>query len=253
MISPNDRDLINEGSEVRRKYFDSVISQFDKIYLDDLISYNKALLQRNILLKKFAEHNYFDDSSIEIWDDQLVKYGERIHSKRQEFILEFTVLFQHFFDYITDGKEKVEIRFISHLNEKPLAEWLALTRNEDRQSRYTTAGIHKDDFYFSIDKYPVKRFGSQGQQKSFVIAVKLAQFDYTRNINGFKPIVLLDDIFDKLDDLRVKQIINLVSKNNFGQTFITDTRQERVENIFKSGKSDHLVFEITSGIPKLIA
>jgi DNA replication and repair protein RecF len=247
MISPNDRDLINEGSEVRRKYIDAVISQFDKIYLDDLINYNKALLQRNILLKKFAESNYFENSSLEIWDEQLIRYGEKIHSKRKEFIIDFMAIFQHYFEFITNGKEQVDIQYISQLNDRHFNELLVASRENDRISKFTNTGIHKDDLLFNIDSYPLKKFGSQGQQKSFVVALKLAQFDYTRNINGFKPILLLDDIFDKLDDTRVKQIIQLVSHNNFGQTFITDTKQERVQNIFDEVKIDHKIFRIVEG------
>ncbi|MCD4789670.1 MAG: DNA replication/repair protein RecF [Bacteroidales bacterium] len=247
MISPYDRDLINEGSDVRRKYIDSVISQFDKIYLDDLINYNKALLQRNILLKKFAEQNYFDRSSLEIWDVQLIKLGEKIHSKRKEFLVEFIPLFQHYFDFITKGKEKVSISYDSQLNDRTLGELLAVSVEKDRMAKYTTAGIHKDDLLMNIDENAVKKFGSQGQQKSYIIAIKLAQFEYTKNIKGFKPILLLDDIFDKLDQTRVKQIIQLVSENSFGQAFITDTQKERIENIFRQVKIDHKIFDIVDG------
>jgi DNA replication and repair protein RecF len=249
MISPNDRDMINEGSEVRRKYIDTVISQFDKIYLDDLINYNKVLFQRNVLLKKFAESHYFDNSSIEIWDEQLIKYGEKIHSKRKEFLLEFLKLFQYYFEYITNGKEKVGIQYFSQLNDRSLEELLAASLENDRFSRFTNSGVHKDDLFFNIDNYPIKKFGSQGQQKSFVVAIKLAQFDYTRNINGFKPMLLLDDIFDKLDDIRVKQIIQMVSHDSFGQTFITDTKQVRIENIFREVSIDHKLFKIVEGSP----
>lgn len=252
MISPNDRDLINEGSETRRKYFDSVISQFDKIYLDDLIKYNKALLQRNILLKSFAESHRFDPSALEIWDSQLIRYGERIYSKRREFLQHFISLFQYYFDFITNGKEKVDIEYISQLNENPFDELLAASIDTDRYTKYTNSGIHKDDMGFIIDQFPVKKFGSQGQQKSFVIAIKLAQFEFTRNINGYKPILLLDDIFDKLDENRVKQIIHLVSDNSFGQTFITDTKYERLNEIFKQVTIDHKLFRITEGKASLI-
>ena len=247
MISPYDRDLINEGSDVRRKYIDSVISQFDKIYLDDLIKYNKALLQRNILLKKFAERNYFDISSLEIWDDQLIKLGEKIHSVRKEFLAEFVLLFEHYFEYVSNGKEKVNINYDSQLNERSFEELLSGSVETDRHARYTTSGIHKDDLLLKIDGYPVKKFGSQGQQKSYVVAIKLAQFEYTRNIKGFKPVLLLDDIFDKLDESRVKQIIHLVSDNSFGQAFITDTQKDRIENIFKQVNISHKIFEIKEG------
>ena len=247
MISPYDRDLINEGSDVRRKYIDSVISQFDKIYLNDLINYNKALLQRNILLKKFAEQNYFDNNSLEIWDNQLIKLGEKIHARRKDFLIEFTPLFQHYFEFITKGKEKVRIRYDSQLNEQSFSNLLLSSIKKDRITRYTNTGIHKDDLEMNIENYPVKKFGSQGQQKSYVIAIKLAQFDYTRNIKGFKPVLLLDDIFDKLDETRVKQIIQLVSDNSFGQAFISDTQKDRIENIFKQVKIDHKIFLIKEG------
>ncbi len=252
MISPYDRDLINEGSDVRRKYIDTVISQFDKIYLDDLINYNKALAQRNMLLKNFAERKYFDKNSLEIWDRQLIKLAEKIHSKRTEFLDEFVPLFNHYFKIISAGKENVGISYSSQLNEHSLEELLTLFVEKDMLTRFTNAGIHKDDLLMEIDGYPVKKFGSQGQQKSYVVAIKLAQFDFTQNIKGFKPILLLDDIFDKLDENRVKQIIHLVSDNSFGQTFITDTHSQRIENIFRQVKIDHKIFEINEGIAREI-
>ncbi len=247
MISPYDRDLINEGSDVRRKFIDSVISQFDKLYLDDLINYNKALLQRNILLKKFAESRFFDQSSLEIWDEQLIKLGEKIYNTRIAFLNEFKPLFQYYFNYISNGKEKVEVIYDSQLMEHSFKKLLEISLEKDRITRYTNVGIHKDDLSLQIENYPVKKFGSQGQQKSYVVAMKLAQFEYTKNTKGFKPVLLLDDIFDKLDDIRVKQIIQLVSENSFGQAFITDTQQERVENIFKQVNIDHKIFEISDG------
>jgi DNA replication and repair protein RecF len=247
MISPYDRDLINEGSETRRKYIDSVISQFDKIYLDDLIQYNKALLQRNNLLKSFAEKHYFDKAALEIWDSQLVRYGEKIHARRKSFLDEFTPLFSQYFKFISNAKEIVSIHYESQMNDRSLGELLTVSLEKDRAIRYTSNGIHKDDLIFNIQDYPVKKFGSQGQQKSYVIAIKLAQFEYTRSIKGYKPILLLDDIFDKLDDTRVKQIIQLVSENSFGQVFITDTQHERIANIFQQVEIDHKIFLISNG------
>jgi DNA replication and repair protein RecF len=247
MISPYDRDLINEGSEARRRYIDSVISQFNKIYLDDLINYNKVLLQRNILLKRFAEKHFYDRSSLEIWDEQLIRLGEKIHNTRQEFIQAFTPLFQQYFNFIASSREEVSITYDSQLNDRPLDELLAVSIDRDRAVKYTTTGIHKDDLLFSINGFPIKKYGSQGQQKSYVVAIKLAQFEYTRNIKGFKPILLLDDIFDKLDSSRVKQIIELVNENNFGQVFITDTQHERIKNIFIEVNTEHKIFRITNG------
>ena len=248
MISPYDRDLINEGSEVRRRYIDAVISQFDRLYLDDLISYNRVLLHRNALLKKMLERGgHFDPESLEIWDAQLAPLGQKIHERRKAFIKSFIPIFRKHYEFITDGKEEVDIRYQSQLNETPLEDLLAVTVARDRDLRYTSAGIHKDDLIFNISGHPIKKFGSQGQQKSFVIAIKLAQFDYTRDLKGYTPVLLLDDIFDKLDDDRVKKIIEMVGRNNFGQVFITDTQKHRAERIFKAVDIDHKIFQVTDG------
>jgi len=247
MVSPYDRDLINEGSDVRRRYLDGVISQFDKTYLDDLINYNKALAQRNALLKHFADSFTFSNASLEIWDRQLADYGQRIHDKRAAFLKDFVPVFQHYFNFISEGKETVAIQYNSQLFERNLDELLAVTIEKDRLARYTTQGVHKDDLELMIGGFPLKKFGSQGQQKSFVVAIKLAQFDYTRDIKGFKPVLLFDDIFDKLDDNRVHQIIHLVSENSFGQVFITDTQRSRIEQLFEKVAIDHMIFEISGG------
>ena len=252
MISPYDRDLINEGSEVRRKYIDSVISQFDKVYLNNLMNYNKVLQQRNVLLKRFAENNYFDAASLEIWSNKLASLGEKIYSKRKEFLNDFLPLFQHYFEFISGGREKVAITYDSQIHDRSLEELLNASVDRDRQVRYTTVGIHKDDFLMQINGYPLKKFGSQGQQKSYVVAIKLAQFEYTRDMKGFKPVLLLDDIFDKLDENRVRKIIQLVSENSFGQVFITDTQKERIENIFVQVNIDHRIFNIVDGTAAVV-
>lgn len=247
MISPADSSLIIEGSEERRKYLDSVISQFDKIYLDDLINYNKALLQRNTLLKHFAEHRRFDKASLEIWNKQLVVLAQKIFTVRTEFLKQFLPLFREHFSFITGSRENVNIEYISQLNNGNYAEMLEESVDKDRMLQYTTIGIHKDDLSFNIDQYPLKKFGSQGQQKSFIIALKLAQFDYTKNIKGFKPVLLFDDIFDKLDNFRVKQLMKLVSDNSFGQVFVTDSHPERTEAIFRNIKTELKIFVIKNG------
>jgi DNA replication and repair protein RecF len=247
MISPYDRDLINEGSEVRRKYIDGVISQFDKHYLEHLINYNKALQHRNTLLKNFAEQHYFDEVSLQIWDENLVTYGTELFEKRKQFLADFNPVFEEYYHTLSGGNEHVEIIYESQLSLKPFSELLNDSVGKDRLVRYTTNGIHKDDLLFLIDSYPVKKFGSQGQQKSFVIAIKLAQFEYMRRLKNFNPILLLDDIFDKLDDQRVKQIIKLVSNDKFGQVFITDTQRKRIENIFINHDIEHSIFEVNEG------
>lgn len=247
MISPYDRDLINDGSEIRRKYIDSVISQFDRVYLGDLINYNKALMQRNALLKRFAEQHYFDAASLDIWSEKLSDLGTNLFTKRKKFLAEFNPLFNDFYKFLSGGKEHVEIAYESQMQRTELIDLLVSSIDKDRIVRYTTNGIHKDDLLFTIGGYPVKKYGSQGQQKSFVIAIKLAQFEYTRQIKRFKPILLFDDIFDKLDDSRVQSIISLVSENNFGQIFITDTQKQRIEKIFKEVNIDHKIFAVESG------
>ncbi|MFZ4399076.1 MAG: DNA replication/repair protein RecF [Bacteroidales bacterium] len=247
MISPYDSDLINEGSEIRRKFIDSVISQFDRIYLEDLINYNKALQQRNALLKHFAENNIYNADSLELWNFQLQKHGENIYQKRKIFLNEFTPLFQNFFSLISGSKENVDINYFSQLNNNDLEELLKLNLIKDRALQYTSVGIHKDDLIFNMDSFAVKKYGSQGQQKSFIIALKLAQFEYTKNIKGFKPVLLFDDIFDKLDNARVEQLIKLVADKNFKQVFITDTHSERIIKIFKSIEIACKIFNVNKG------
>mgnify|MGYP002628847634 CR=1 FL=1 len=244
MISPYDRDLINDGSDLRRRYTDSVIAQFDKLYLDDLINYNKALHQRNTLLKSFVEKRYFDAETLDIWSEQMVALGTNIFQRRSDFLKEFIPLFQHYFSFISGGKEKVDMNYQSQLHAGPLSGLMKQAVERDRSALFSTVGIHKDDLEFLMDGFPLKRYGSQGQQKSFVIAVKLAQFEYTRKVNGFKPILLLDDIFDKLDDHRVQQVIRLVSENSFGQVFITDTQEDSIRKIFDPLEIDHKIFRI---------
>ncbi len=247
LVSPYDRDLINEGSDIRRKYIDSVISQFDKNYLNDLVIYNKALFQRNALLRHFSEKNYFDRASLEIYDKQMEAPAARIYEKRDEFLKGFIPVFRRYFEFISNGKEVVDIVYLSGLSGNTLAEILELNLERDRTLRYTSGGIHKDDLDFLIGDLPVKKFGSQGQQKSFLIALKLAQFEYTKNTKGFKPVLLFDDIFDKLDYKRVSQIINMVGGNSFGQVFITDTQPERINMLFSGSSQEHLIFNVNDG------
>ena len=227
MISPFDSNMIYEGSDERRKYIDGVISQFDKYYLQDLINYNKALEQRNKLLKQFADNRHFEISALEIWDEQLIKYGIGIYSKRNEFIEQLIPIFSENYSNITGDKESVELTYDSQLKDKDFRELMSEALNKDKLMQYTTAGIHKDDISFMIEGKPLKKFGSQGQQKSFLIALKLAQFVYTKKMKGYKPILLFDDLFDKLDDSRVGKLISLVSSNFFGQIFITETHKDR--------------------------
>lgn len=247
MISPYDRDLINEGSDLRRKFIDGVISQFDPQYLGALLKYNRALLQRNMQLRQFAESRHVDRALLDLWDEQLCVTADDIHEKRRLFLEEFRPIFQHYYEVVSGGREQVEVAYQSRLDEKPLRALLEESFQQDVFSCYTNVGIHKDDLEFRLDGHPLKKFGSQGQQKSFVVSVRLAQFDYNYQKIGYKPILLLDDIFDKLDDQRVMKLVRLVGDNHFGQVFVTDTQRQRVERLFDDTDIQHRIFEVESG------
>lgn len=247
MVSPYDYDLINDGSELRRKFIDSVISQFDRVYLDDLIHYNKVLAQRNALLKQFADENYFDLSMLGILNDQLTPSGLRIFEKRKTFLFDFAPIFTQYYGLITGEKEEVSITYLSNLLDEDFGQLLIASLERDKAMRYTTTGVHKDDLDFRINGFPLKKYGSQGQQKSYMIAIKLAQFEFTRLKVGFKPVLLFDDIFDKLDSLRVEKLVKLVSNDSFGQVFITDTQLERIDQIFRSINISHKVYSVAEG------
>tara|TARA_Y100000022_G_scaffold92143_1_gene79579 strand:+ start:1226 stop:2305 length:1080 start_codon:yes stop_codon:yes gene_type:complete len=244
IISPIDRDLITEGSDLRRKFIDGVISQNDKIYLDQIIRYNKILFQRNSLLKQFYLSRTFDHDTIEIYDEQLSKIGNLIFNKRKEFLELFTPIFFEKYSIISNNKEKVNLNYKSQLKNHRLQDLLISNIEKDKVLQYTSAGIHKDDIEFLIGNYPIKKFGSQGQQKSFLIALKLAQYEVLKAKSGNSPILLLDDIFDKLDSKRVKQIIKMVNDSNFGQLFISDTDAKRTENVVKSAHDNYEIFKL---------
>lgn len=245
MVSPYDSDIINEGSETRRRFFDMIISQFDKEYLQQLISYQKIILQRNTLLKSFIEKGNYDASLIEVFNTQLIPLGEYIYQKRKEFIENILPVFNQHYQYLSQGLENVNIVYESGLENMSFTEGLSKNEFSDRKSGYTNFGIHKDDYQFLIDGRSVKRYGSQGQQKSYALALKLSQFDYIFERKGLKPILLLDDIFDKLDKKRTSQLLDLVGKDHFGQVFITDTDEVRVNAILSERNIEHRIFRIS--------
>ncbi|UKT64104.1 DNA replication/repair protein RecF [Pedobacter mucosus] len=247
MVSPYDVNLIMEGSEERRKFIDNVISQTNGHYLDQLIIYNKILLNRNALLKQIAITRKYDPTLLEILDDQLIAAGNKIFDIRKAFMDEYIPLFNQYYAYLTDNKETVELNYQSQLNESSFQELLRKSVEKDRVLERTTTGIHKDELAFIISEMPLKKFGSQGQQKSFLIALKLAQYAYLSKNKGFKPLLLLDDIFDKLDDNRVQKLMKMVSHQDFGQIFITDTGKERVELVFKKIDVAVTLFEVKEG------
>ena len=244
IISPADRDLIIDGSDTRRKFIDSVISQSDKSYLSSLINYNKILSQRNSLLKYFAANHTYNNDTIEVYNQQLQLYGTEIFEKRKQFLDTFIPLFKSRYKAISNNNEEVSLNYKSALFDSSLEQLLRKAINKDKALQYTSVGVHKDDLEFNIGDYPIKKFGSQGQQKSFLIALKLAQFDSLKAISGDNPILLLDDIFDKLDETRVAQIIKLVNDENFGQIFLSDTHADRTENAVKQVHQSYEIFKL---------
>ena len=244
IISPADRDLIVEGSETRRKFIDSVISQLDAGYLQQLIQYQKILNQRNALLKYFALNHVFENDTVAIYNEQLSGLGHAIFEKRKTFLADFIPIFNLHHQAITGSEETVQLVYESQLSDHNLLNLLQENISRDRMAHYTTVGIHKDDLSFEIDHYPIKKFGSQGQQKSFLIALKFAQFEFIKKQCGEKPILLFDDIFDKLDATRVGKIVEMVNNDEFGQLFISDTHSERTETIVKSTHQSYSIFNL---------
>ena len=247
MISPADEQLINDGSEQRRKYVDGVISQYDKSYLEDLLRYNRALMQRNVTLKNLRESGSRDYSMLELWDDQLDQLAQRIYTKRVVFINELVPVFQHYYAYVSEGKEEIALQYRSHLQDGHLKDHLLAVRSKDVMLGYTTKGIHKDDLELQLNGYSIKKTASQGQKKTFLIALKLAQYEFIKRHNGLKPILLLDDIFDKLDAKRSSQLLQLVAEDKFNQIFITDTKKEYLMNILGSTGKPFRIFEVHDG------
>ena len=243
MISPYDQNLISDSSESRRKFMDTMISQTDREYLFSLIHYQKTLQQRNALLKNFQKSRTFDADSLEIYDEPLLKFGQIIFEKRKKFIHEIIPILQEYYAIISNQKEEVLISYQSDL-EQDFRILLVENLEKDRILTYTSKGIHKDDLLFEMNGQLIKKIGSQGQQKSFLIALKLSQMNLLKKLTGKTPILLLDDIFDKLDDSRVHQLVKLVNKEHFGQIFITDTHKERTENVVKNITEESKIFEI---------
>ncbi len=247
MVSPYDISIIIEGSEERRKFIDNVISQTDNLYLDKLINYNKVLTNRNALLKLIGETGRYDPQLMEVLDEQLIESGVYIFEKRKAFMRAFTEIFDTHYAFISENAEMVNLEYDSPLLQEDFAALLKKNLEKDRYLERTSFGVHKDDLLFTIHGMPMKKFGSQGQQKSFLIALKLAQYSFLYQKNGFKPILLLDDIFDKLDNKRVTKLMEMISDNHFGQVFITDTHEERVKEVFKNLGVDIQLFKVKGG------
>ena len=243
VISPYDSNLIAEGSETRRKFLDSIISQYDKQYLYHLIEYNKVLKQRNSLLKKFKDDRFFDVELLDIWTYPLIDLGKKINEKRVVFVNEFNQMFNSYYEKISNKKEASTLTLKTNI-EGDLGKLYKETIEKDKALTYTNIGIHKDDLEFLIDNKNIKKYGSQGQQKSYLIALKLAQYFFLKEKTNTEPILLLDDIFDKLDKNRVSNLLELAMSDEIGQIFITHTESERLEEVLNQKNFPFQMFKL---------
>ncbi|GGC02730.1 DNA replication/repair protein RecF [Dyadobacter sediminis] len=244
LIEPNDTDLIRDGSEERRRFFDGVLAQAAPGYLSDFLHYNKILSQRNGLLKLFAERNYLDEDLLETYNEPLIILSQRIYEHRSEFMKRFVPIFYKYYEFLSSGNEQVDVIYESEVADPNFPAGFRKNRSKDLHAQRTGKGVHKDEYIFEIDGVTLRKFGSQGQQKSFLIALKLAQFELLKEEKEKTPILLLDDIFDKLDDRRIHKLIELIDTGFLGQVFITDARPERSQRILENVKADVRFFEI---------
>ncbi len=245
MVSPSDSILVEGGSEERRRLMDMVIAQYNPLYIDDLANYNKALQQRNALLKQEQEP---DTSLMEILEMQMAEAGERIYTQRQQYVEQMSPVLSEIYRKISGDKETVELNYVSHCQRGPLFDVISRDRYKDRAVGYSLHGIHRDDLEMHINGYPIRREGSQGQTKSFVIALKIAQFDFLRRTHSnTTPLLLLDDVFDKLDASRVERIIDMVAGEGYGQIFITDTNRDHLDKILQRSEGDYKIFDVEDG------
>ncbi len=247
IIAPDDTQMVHEGSEVRRKFLDNTISQLDQAYLKDLIQYNKLLKQRNALLKQMAEQHRFDPALLSVYDAQMQQPAQQIYEKRLAFCESFTPILERHYAVISNEQEKVSCHYKSALSSQSFEVLLKENQEKDRILQRTNSGIHKDDLQFTINNYALKRYASQGQLKSFVLALKLAQYEMLKVEKKKAPILLLDDIFDKLDVQRVTHLLQLLIQEEFGQVFITDTHEQRVEQIIKKFESNYYRYLVENG------
>lgn len=232
MVAPDDAVLISGGSEQRRRFIDTILSQTDTAYLDHLIAYQKILQQRNALLKNASDAGSIDDSLLAVLDRQLAHHGDIIFELRKNFVPDLIEKMQFFYNKIAGTGEISGLEYQSSLYEKPLEEILRQNRSRDQLLQRTTDGIHRDDLIFFLNRHPVKQSASQGQRKNFLFALKLAQYEILRSAKGFSPILLLDDLFEKLDHDRIAHLIDVISHPDFGQVFITDTDEGRLKEAF---------------------
>ena len=243
MVSPADTSLVSESGEERRRFVNSVLSQMDREYLSAVQQYNRLLLQRNRILKGVAP----DRELLSVFDLRMAPYADYIFTARKRFAADISPIVSHYYKEVSGGREEVSITYTSDLDNGGLDEVLARSREKDMALRYTSAGVHRDDLVFTMDGYPIRRCGSQGQQKSFLVSLKFAQYDIMKKSYGFAPTLLLDDVFDKLDMKRIANLLSMVAGNEFGQIFITDSNKVRMASLVDSLTDDRAYFECSAG------
>ena len=244
MITPIDRDLILEGSQVRRKFMDGIIGQTNSFFLKNLLDYQKVLSQRNALLKYFALNHTFDQKTLEVYDHQLVELSKPLYQARIEFIAAYLPLFIARYQFISAAGEEIDLVYSSDLSDQSMEDLLTKNLAKDKLLQYTSSGIHKDDLDCRLGERPIKKCGSQGQQKTCLIALKLVQLDYLKAKTGQSPFILFDDAFDKLDESRVTKIIELTNTEEFGQIFISDTHEERTVSALEKAQANFEIFKL---------
>lgn len=247
IILPNDTDLIREGSEFRRKFFDNLLCQTNSKYLTDLINYKNIIKSRNALLKQFSDRRYIDRDLLASYDHQILDLNESIYEARKKMAKDLLEPFMEFHTYLTESKEKVSIDYRSEIGELNFNQIYREALEDDIYLQRTTKGSHKDDFVFKINEKSLKNFGSQGQQKSFIIALQLAKYHYLKSILDIKPLLLLDDIFDKLDNERIQKLINMVARGEFGQVFISDANPDRLNSYIEILKQEVKIIHLEAG------
>ena len=242
IVSPRDTDLITDAAEERRRYLNGFISQLDRVYLNSIMRYNAVLTERNRFLKSSS-----DEAMLQIYDMQLAEHGTRVYEARQKMVERMQPMVAEYYRTLSDDREQVEIEYRSELQDMPMQDVLLRARERDIVNQFTTAGVHRDDLVFRIGGYPLRKYGSQGQQKSFLIALKLAQYRLLAEATGEKPILLLDDLFDKLDMGRVEQLLTIVSHDDFGQICITDCNKVRLESTLVRAEKEYALFTVEGG------
>ena len=243
MVSPSDTSLVSESGEERRRFVNSVLSQMDGEYLAAMQQYNRLLFQRNKMLKD----GVFDEGLLDVFDERMNEYAGLIHLRRDSFVKDLLPLVSEHYSALSGGKESVSIDYRSDLMKGSLVDLLRESRERDRALRYTTVGVQRDDFIFGMNGFQIRRCGSQGQQKSFLVSLKFAQYELMKHRYGFPPMLLLDDVFDKLDMGRISNLLGMVAGSDFGQIFITDSNKVRMSGIVDGLTSDRAYFEAVGG------